>query len=56
MYFIKATVKHDSKEETYSELLPHAGMALAAAAFAEDVKEKFGEEASYVIEDVKQIS
>ncbi|EZJ95160.1 hypothetical protein P9389_06245 [Escherichia coli] len=55
MYFIKATVKHNQQSETFSELLSLATLALAADAFAEDVKEKFGEEASFVIEDVKQI-
>ena len=55
MYFIKATVKHIKDgavtSETFSELLNLATLELSAGVFARDVVEKFGEDATFVIED-----
>lgn len=59
MYFLKATVKHTAEEkevsETFSLFLGSATIRLALADFDEAVKEKYGSDAEYVVEDVKQV-
>ncbi|EEU9677332.1 hypothetical protein CMR73_001594 [Escherichia coli] len=59
MYFIKATVKHTVEEkavsETFSDFLGSATIKLALTEFESAVKGKFGSDAEFVIEDVKQI-
>ncbi|EFB9896362.1 hypothetical protein ABJ684_001243 [Escherichia coli] len=59
MYFIKATVKRTAEgsavSETFSDFLGSATIKLAVAEFGEAVKDKFGSDAEFVVEDVKQI-
>lgn len=59
MYFLKATVKHTSEQETVSEtfstFLGTATIKLALTEFENTVKERFGDDAEFVIEDVKQV-
>ncbi|HBL7869260.1 TPA: hypothetical protein LTB60_000194 [Escherichia coli] len=59
MYFIKATVKRTAEgsavSETFSDFLSSATIKLAVAEFGEAVKDKFGSDAEFVVEDVKQI-
>ncbi|EFA0749644.1 hypothetical protein ACSOO8_000813 [Escherichia coli] len=59
MYFIKATVKRTAEgsavSETFSDFWGSATIKLALAEFESAVKGKFGSDAEFVIEDVKQI-
>ncbi|HAH2556694.1 TPA: hypothetical protein GF725_10075 [Escherichia coli] len=59
MYFLKATVKHTVEEkevsETFSLFLGSATIKLALVEFENAVKGKYGSDAEYVVEDVKQV-